>query len=142
MHFTEGDQPRPFICGGYNNTSGYIDSCYKYNATLDEWTFSGTMPEEKHNSGYDHSEMWGLVMAGGYNGGLVMAGGHNANYLSSVTTTESGEVFGPLPDLPNGKEHSCVVIIDEDRIFSCGGEGYGTRSETLIFSKSSGTWSR
>ena len=105
IDFTEGDQPRPFICGGYNNTSGYIDSCYKYDATLDEWIFSGTMPEEKHNSGYDHSEMWGLVMAGGYNG----------NFLSSVTTTESGEVFRSLPNLPNGNEHSCVVIIDEDR---------------------------
>ena len=89
------------------------------------------MPEQRAYSGYDHSEMWGLVMAGGYTGN---------NYLSSVTTTERGEVFGSLPDLPNANDRSCVVIIDEDRIFTCG--GYYAESETLIFSNLTGSWSR
>ena len=88
------------------------------------------MPEERRYSGYDHSEMWGLVMAGGYNG----------NYLSSVATTESGEAFGSLPDLPNENYLSCAVIIDEDRIFTCGGSP--TESDTLIFSNATGSWSR
>ena len=90
------------------------------------------MPEERVYSGYDHSEMWGLVMAGGYN--------YPPSYLSSVTTTESGEVFGSLPDLPNENSDSCVVIIDEDRIFTCG--GLYAESDTLIFSNSTGIWSR
>ena len=129
-HFTEGGELRPYICGGFIYNSGSSDSCYQYDVTLDEWTLSGTMPEERVYSGYDHSEMLGLIMAGGYNG----------NYLSSVTTTESGEVFGSLPDLPNENRLSCVVIIDEDRIFTCGGSL--TPSDTLIFSNSTGTWSR
>ena len=125
----------PYICGGFIQGSGFSDSCYKYDGILDQWTFSGTMPEEKSTTGYDHSEKWGLVIAGGY----VNFGDGN-NYLSSVTTTDQGEVFGALPNLPNGNDDSCVVIIDEDRIFTCG--GFISESDTLIFSNSNSTWSR
>ena len=83
------------------------------------------MPEEKGFSGYDHSEMWGLVMVGGYRD------------ISSVITTDNGKVFGSLPDLPEETSFACVVIIDEDRIFTCGGS-YGV--PTLIFTNSTGSW--
>ena len=93
------------------------------------------MPEalDSSCSGYDHSEMWGLVMAGG---------GHitNSPPLLNVTTTKNGRDFLALANLPDGNSYSCVVIIDEDRIFTCG--GYNTESDTLIFSNSTGSWTR
>ena len=89
---------------------------------------------DRYNSGYGSSESWGLVMAGGTNG--VDA----SQVLSSVETTDNGEVFGSLPDLPNESQESCVVIIDEERIFTCG--GYPTGSDTLVYSDSAGSWSR
>ena len=137
-NFTEGGLP--FVCGGVIGDPEPNDTlpkyCYKYDATLDEWAISGTMPKARYSSGYDSSEIWGLIMAGGI-GSFTM--------LPSVTTTDNGEVFGSLPHLPNinfttGSENPCVVIIDEDRIFTCG--GWQSDTDTLIFSNSTGTWSR
>ena len=100
--FTEGGLP--YICGGEikegacgkDEIFGCSDSCYAYIGTLDEWTYSGTMPEQRGLSGFDYSEMWGLVMAGGYPGPV-----------SSVKTTDNGIVFGDLPDLPYANGESC-----------------------------------
>ena len=89
------------------------------------------MTERRGWGGYDSSESWGLVMAGGTSG---------VGFLSSVETTDNGEVFGSLPDLPSESQESCVVIIDDDRIFSCG--GYPTGMDTLIYSESAGSWRR
>ena len=82
--------------------------------------------------GYGSSENWGLVMAGGYNQGT----------LSSVETTDDGQVFGSLPDLPEEDEFFCLVVVDDDRIFTCGGDGYPTSTSTFIFSKMTNVWSR
>ena len=70
-----------------------------------------------------------------------MAGGTSGvGFLSSVETTFDGVVFGSLPDLPNESQESCVVIINDFTIFSCG--GYPTGSDTLIYTHSEGSWSR
>ena len=72
-----------------------------------------------------------------------MVGGSSSSIgstISSVETTSDGETFGSLPNLPHEYYESCVVIIDDDRIFTCG--GYETESQTLIFSKSNNSWSR
>ena len=83
-------------------------------------------------TGYGSSESWGLVMAGGFNVN---------NQLSSVETTDDGQVFGSLPDLPGGRNsYSCLVIVDDDTIFTCG--GYASTTLTLIFSKKTKLWSR
>ena len=108
----------------------YTDSCYRYIASSDEWEISGIMTEERAYSGYGSSKSWGLVMAGGV----------NTQYLSTVATTSDGEMFGSLPDLPEDNVQSCVVIIDDDRIFSCG--GYFGALDTFIFSKSTNSWTR
>ena len=63
--FAEGGIP--YVCGGYHQDGDtYSDLCYKYVAALDDWDISGTMSEERRNSGYGSSESWGLVMTGGY----------------------------------------------------------------------------
>ena len=87
---------------------------------------------ERSASGYASSESWGLVMAGGY----------NERDQSTVQTTFNGEAFGSLPNLPETKDRTCLVVIDDDRLFNCGGNPYPTDSETLIFSKSTNSWSR
>ena len=103
-------------------------------AKSDEWVISGTMAEEKTNSGYGSSESWGLVMVGGINY-------NDLGPLSSVETTNNGEDFGSLPDLEIENIDSCLVVIDEDKIFNCGGVSQGSR-DTFIFSKTTNLWSR
>ena len=85
---------------------------------------------DRFNSGYGSSESWGLVMAGGNNG----------YDISSVETTDDGQVLGSLPDLPQENYYSCLVIVDDDIIFTCG--GYLSLTSTLIFSKKTNLWSR
>ena len=126
----------PFVCGGYNGE--WTDLCYKYELTSDEWQISGTMTEERGYSGYASSESWGLVMAGGNN--------DDPDFLSTVTTTLDGEIFGSLSNLPEisgideGNDESCLVIIDNERIFTCG--GYQLSSYTFIYYSSTNSWSR
>ena len=125
----------PLVCGGRRN-GDYTDVCSKYDAALDEWiTLPGAMTERRgwsgYTSGYYRVEDWGLVMAGGTNGD---------GFLSSVERTINGEVFRSLPDLPNENQESCLVILDEYRLFTCG--GYPTGSDALIFSPSTGSWNR
>ena len=101
-------------------------------ANSDEWVISGTIAEARSSSGYGSSESWGLVMAGGYNGG---------SSSSRVETTYNGKKFGILPDLEVESHRSCVVVIDEENIFTCG--GYLTSAtDTFIFSNSTNIWSR
>ena len=74
------------------------------------------------------------------------AGGVDTQYLSSVVTTDDGTGnYESLPDLPGGNVQSCLVIIDDDRIFTCG--GYFQPRDTFIFdnfynSSSPGSWRR
>ena len=69
-----------------------------------------------------------------------MAGGSSTSYLSSVETTCNGETFGSLPDIPDVNRESCLVVIDTDRIFTCGGRRRPI--DTLIFTNSSSSWTR
>ena len=69
------------------------------------------------------------------------AGGVDTQYLSSVVTIYiSNTTVNPLPDLPEENVQSCLVIIDRDRIFTCG--GYFQPKDTFIFYKSSNSWRR
>ena len=69
------------------------------------------------------------------------AGGVDTQYLSSIVTTADGTTFDdPLPDLPEENVQSCLVIIDDDRIFTCG--GYFQPKDTFIFYNSSNSWRR
>ena len=97
---------------------------------MDEWVSSGTISEGRAYSGYSSSESWGLLMAGGYDGST----------LSSVETTCNGELFGYLPDMPAENYKSCLVVIDEDRIFTCGISPGGSRQATYIFANSTRSW--
>ena len=76
--------------------------------------------------------------------GLVMAGGRNAvsSYLSSVEATgDGGETFAALADLPEtGLADACLTIIDEDRIFTCG--GVPLEAQAHILSIAANSWSR
>ena len=115
----------PFVCGGF-----FYDDCYKYAPEIDEWVSSGTLSEDRAYSGYGSSESWGLVMAGG----------SSTVRLGSVETTFDGETFATLPDIPIENREFCLVVIDDDRIFTCGGRW--TPTDTLIFTKSTGSWTR
>ena len=126
-HFAGGGIP--FVCGGYANST-YTDVCHKYVATSDEWVISGTMAEARAQTGYGSSESWGLVMAGGF----------NFNYLSSIESTDNGEIFRTLPDLEIENFDSCLVVVDDDRIFTCG--GFLGTTDTFIFSNKTNLWSR
>ena len=111
----------------------YADTadCYKYEFDLDEWILSGTMTRAKAYGGYDSSEEWGLILVGG----------DGTNVFSSVETTNNGEVFDSLPDLPEATWDFCALIIDQDRIFTCGGYwSTGQDTKTLIFQKSTNSW--
>ena len=79
-----------------------------------------------------HPEQWGLVLAGDRSG--------DARNVSRVESTNDGVVFGSLVDLPSYNSYSCMAIIDEDRLFVCG--GMSNPSETLVFSKSQNFWFR
>ena len=69
------------------------------------------------------------------------AGGVDTHYLSCVVSTDDGTTFdAPLPDLPEENVQSCLVIIDYDRIFTCG--GYFQPRDTFIFSNRSNSWRR
>ena len=126
----------PFLCGGV--LYGF-DKCFKYEPVLDTWDILGTLAVGRSYAGYSSSESWGLVMAGGVTPDL--------SYLSSVETTADGQVFGALPDLLEWNSFFCLVVVDEDRIFTCGGRaessvgGQGTRA-TFIFSKQADVWTR
>ena len=50
----------------------------------------------------NYLELWGLVMAGGTNGD---------GFYSSVATTDNGEVFGSLPDLPRESQGGDSVAL-------------------------------
>ena len=121
----------PFVCGGYNGFD-HTDVCYKYVAASDEWVESGNMAKPRAFSGYASSKSWGLVMSGGR--------GISNIYLSSIEQTRNGETFGNLPDLVSENYDSCVVVIDEDRIFTCGGRYLSTN--TFIYSNTTNLWSR
>ena len=88
------------------------------------------MAEERRGSGYASSDTWGLIMAGGYDG---------SGSLASVETSYDGESFASLPAMPDESYYSCLVVIDEDNILKCGGSP--TYTDTLMFSKSTNTWS-
>ena len=127
----------PFICGGVYYDGDYYDSdlCFKYVPSSDEWVVSGVMSEAKSEIGYGSSESWGLVMAGGDNGGPLLS--------SSVETTADGIIFENLPDLEVEVSGSCVVVIDDDRIFTSGGyHDPGLRRDSYIFSRTNNSWSR
>ena len=65
--------------------------------------------------------------------------------LSSVLTTGDGENFESLPDLPNPVYYNCLAVIDDDKIFTCGGreeQGFTTVSEAYMFSKLTSSWTR
>ena len=53
-----------------------------------------------------------------------MAGGYDfgSSYLATVETTLDGQTFGALPDRSSDGQRaaSCLVIIDDDSIFTCG----------------------
>ena len=89
------------------------------------------MAEERGYGGYGSSESWGLVMGGGYNFGT--------GYLSSVATTANGQAFDSLPDLPNRDDQQCLAVIDDEKIFTSGGDQ--NPSDAFIFSKSTNSWS-
>ena len=132
MKFFFAEGGIPFICGGGTDANDN-DLCYKYVAQSDNWVISGTMAEERANHGYGSSESWGLVMAGGYNDAFV----------SSVESTKNGEIFGTLPDLEIEVDKSCVVVIDDSNIFTCGGyDGNPYVTDTFIYSNASKLWSR
>ena len=94
------------------------------------------MAEAKVYGGYDSSEDWGLILAGGYDDLDFF----DPSVFSSVDTTDNGEVFEPLPDLPKANGDFCLVIVDQDRLFTCGGDV--TPSVTLIFQKSTDSWNK
>ena len=105
-------------------------SCWKYVPSDDSWyELVNALGEKRAYSGYGFSESWGLVMAGGV----------DTQYLSTVETTDTGTHGNPLPDLPEENVQSCLAIIDDDRIFTCG--GYFQPGDTFIFSTSR-TWER
>ena len=93
------------------------------------------MSEKRRDSGYGSSEEWGLVMAGGYDNHV-----YPLEALSSVETSYNGETFSSLPDMPDSSGDSCLVVIDDDRILTCGGRE--NIPETLIFTKSTNTWNK
>ena len=93
------------------------------------------MAEAKTLGGYDSSEFWGLIMAGGINNAAV-------ENIASVETTVNGEIFEYLPDLLVANYDFCVVIVDEDKIFTCGGGEFWLSRTTLIFQKSTNSWNR
>ena len=97
----------------------------------DQWILSGTLSIERSFSGYDSSESWGLVMAGGSS---------KRTELNSVETTHNGETFELLPELPYANRGSCLTIIDKDTIFVSGGR-YGPK-DTWIFSTFGSLWQR
>ena len=121
----------PFVCGGRREE--YNDQCFKYDAALDAWATSGTLAETRSWTGYGSSENWGLIMAGGYS---------DDSFRSSVETTDDGEVFGSLPNMPEANDYMCLVVVDDDRLFLCGGGDLDFRTSTLIFSKKSSDWTR
>ena len=104
--------------------------CYKYVASVDEWSYSGKLFEETAYGGYVNSESWGLVIAGGYKGDI----------MSSVVTTYNGLTFSHYPDMPAENYKSCLVVIDEDRIFTCGIRPGSARQATYIFTRSESSW--
>ena len=128
--FPEGEAP--FICGGFYPVS---DQCLKYSPESDTWVESGTLNGGfgRAFSGYGSSEHWGLVMVGGM--GIL-----SPPSLSSVETTYNGETFASLPNVPVQNERSCVVPIDEERIFTCGGNSEKTK--TFIYEYTNNTWQR
>ena len=91
----------------------------------------GTLAVGRTHAGYGSSENWGLVMAGGIS--------YDISYISSVETTEDGQVFEALPDLPERDSLSCLVIVDDDRVFTCGGQV--SSFSTFLFSRTTNVWS-
>ena len=73
-----------------------------------------------------------------------MAGGRNAvsSYLSGVeATADGGQTFAALADLPEpGLADACLTIIDEDRIFTCG--GVPVEAQAHILSIATNSWTR
>ena len=97
---------------------------------LDEWSYSGKLFEERAYSGFVSSQTWGLVVAGGYSG----------DAMSSVETTYNGVTFGHYPDMPTENYKSCLVEIDEERVFTCGIKPGSSRQATYIFTRSARSW--
>jgi hypothetical protein len=88
-------------------------------------------------AGFDHTESWGLVIAGGWT--VCMACNMNKgssrieilflhvlqNYAvsatSSVERTFDGLSFKALPSMPNKNYALCLKIYDDETIFAVGG---------------------
>ena len=73
-----------------------------------------------------------------------MAGGRNAvsSYLSGVEATgDGGQTFAALAGLPPpGVAAACLAIIDEDRVFTCG--GVPLEAQAHILSVAANSWTR
>ena len=48
--------------------------------------------------------------------------------------------FGHYPDMPTENYKSCLVVIDVERIFTCGIRPGSNRQATYIFTRSRGSW--
>ena len=104
-------------------------------ASSDEWVLSGKMTDARAYFGYGSSKSRGLVMAGGNS---------VTGFLSSVEMTKDGETFETLPDLDIEVDKSCLVVLNDDTIFTCGGFNGNpdTASYTFLFSDTTNSWSR
>ncbi len=92
----------PHICGGETTDEALaFGQCYSYSFQFNEWLPAGILEGgNRSDSAYDHSDSWGLVVAGGHQ--IVEGDGYTT--LDTVLSTHDAVFFDFLPNLPNPQE--------------------------------------
>jgi hypothetical protein len=153
---------KPTVCGGNGNgaETNQPITCFQYSPKSNSWTASGRMTINRTWAGFDHTESWGLVIAGGWT--VCIACNMNKGSArietlfvlvlqsykvkptviqttSSVEHTFDGLSFQALPSMPNNNYGLCLKIYDDETIFAVGGRFHnGSHTPSAALSTTDG----
>lgn len=103
------DDGKAHVCGGYIHTvSPYVDSCYEYSFSNDEWSKSAPLGDTRYAAASS-------LLA---NGSWFVHGGHEGLRTSDLF---EGNSFIPGPDSPHQYYKHCLVQVNSSHLFITGG---------------------
>lgn len=124
--------PYVYAIGGYNSTSGYLNSVEAYNPSTGVWAARAPMPTAR----------MGLAAVVS-NGRIVAFGGNTTTILNQTEAyTIATNSWSSLAPMPTPRTGAAAVVGPDGRIYVIGGNnGSGYLSTVDVYSPATNTWS-